>query len=300
MATVEHCLYCFETLSANLEQRTPMSLSEVEASWAAYPKGLESEELEEEEEEETSTSEPEDASQAKRPKARNLLLQRLTGRKSDSSGISTPSDSSSSLEPSTTATTPGSSTNSFTPVGVGRHTSQRSSVISEIPLFITWNTVSKTSNQRFLRGCIGTFEEQPLATGLSSYALTSALHDHRFSPVTLNELSSLEVAVTLLTDFETAKDPLDWELGVHGIKISFYARNRRFGACYLPDVAVEQGWDKEETVVSAMRKAGWGGRKEKWRDVGDFKVTRFQGMAESVGYDEFQKWREWVASGEKK
>ena len=93
---------------------------------------------------------------------------------------------------------------------------------------------------------------------------------------------------------------MDWELGVHGIRISFYARNKRYGACYLPDVAVEQGWDKEETVVSLMRKAGWGGRREKWSEVGDLKVVRFQGMCESVGYEEFKQWREWVEAGEKK
>jgi AMMECR1 domain-containing protein len=115
----------------------------------------------------------------------------------------------------------------------------------------------------------------------------------------LRELPSLEVSVTLLTDFEDAKDAMDWELGVHGIRISFYAKNRRYGACYLPDVAVEQGWDKEETIVSLMRKAGWGGRKEKWSEVGDLKVVRFQGAAESVGYDEFKAWRDWVTNEKK-
>lgn len=206
---------------------------------------------------------------------------------------------------------------------------------------VTWNTVSPTSHSRHLRGCIGTFETQPLAAGLSSYALHSALQDHRFSPITKGELPGLEVSVTLLTDFETCKGAMDWELGVHGIRISFYAKNRRFvcfflsfpiptpplslishsqdlkdkdknssersgivllanhtlpsfGACYLPDVAVEQGWDKEETLISLMRKAGWGGKKEKWAEVGDMTVTRFQGAAESVGWEEFKAWKTWV------
>jgi len=64
----------------------------------------------------------------------------------------------------------------------------------------------------------------------------------------------------------------------------------------LPDVAVEQGWGKEETVVSAMRKAGWGGRREKWREVGDLKVVRFQGYKESVGWSEYARFREWVVT----
>ena len=92
---------------------------------------------------------------------------------------------------------------------------------------------------------------------------------------------------------------MDWEVGVHGIRISFYARNKRYGACYLPDVAVEQGWDKEETILSLMRKAGWGGRTEKWREVGDMKVVRFQGAAESVGWEEYKLWKEWVEKGKK-
>ena len=120
-----------------------------------------------------------------------------------------------------------------------RHTSQRhGSTLTESPLFVTWNTVSPRSGTRSLRGCIGTFESLPLSSGLSSYALTSALSDHRFSPITKDELGTLEASVTLLTDFETASDAMDWEVGVHGVRISFFARNKRFGACYLPDVAV--------------------------------------------------------------
>mgnify|MGYP001583281788 FL=1 len=39
MATVAHCLYCFDALAANLEDRTPMALSAIEESWPDYPKG---------------------------------------------------------------------------------------------------------------------------------------------------------------------------------------------------------------------------------------------------------------------
>jgi uncharacterized protein (TIGR00296 family) len=156
--------------------------------------------------------------------------------------------------------------------------------------------VSPRSGSRNLRGCIGTFEALPLEHGLSSYALTSALEDYRFSPIPLSELPTLEVSVTLLTDFETAKDPMDWEIGVHGVRLSFYSKNRRYGSCYLPDVAPEQGWDKEETIISLMRKAGWGGKKEKWQDVDHMKTVRFQGMAETVGFEEYRRWREWVKS----
>lgn len=275
MATVEHCLYCFEALSSVLEHHSPMTLPQVEASWASYQKGLQEED--EDDEEVTNSSVPSKANVS----LRNPALDRLSAR--SSSSLSTPSSSSSSsLEPSTTATTPDLST----------HSLPAADPDAEYPLFITWNTIRPGSHSRSLRGCIGTFEAQPLSDGLSSYALTSALQDHRFSPISASELPSLEVAVTLLTDFEDAADAMDWMLGVHGIRISFHARGRRYGACYLPDVAVEQGWDKEETIVSLMRKAGWSGRKEKWAEVADLKVVKFQGLAESLEYGEYRKWKQ--------
>ena len=44
--------------------------------------------------------------------------------------------------------------------------------VDEFPLFVTWNTISRSGN-RSLRGCIGTFESQKIEDGLRSYALTS-------------------------------------------------------------------------------------------------------------------------------
>lgn len=253
MATVEHCLYCFESLAANLEKRKPLTLSEIQSSYSSY---------------QTSSSDIPVSSLS----LKNPLLAHLSP-----SGSSTPSSASSSSVEQSTDTANSSST---------------SLNLDESPLFVTWNTVD--SDGHSLRGCIGTFEALPLADGLSSYALTSALHDTRFSPISLRELPSLSVSVTLLTNFEPAADELAWELGVHGIRISFVTKGRRYGACYLPDVAAEQGWTKEETMVSLMRKAGWGGKKDKWREVGDIKVIRFRGDALSLDYKEFKAWREWA------
>ncbi|RDW77297.1 AMMECR1-like protein [Coleophoma cylindrospora] len=298
MATVEHCLYCFEALAASLEKRSPMTLNQVQTSWAEYPKGLEhdAEADAAEEDEEDAVDSSAKATSLSSPALRNPALSQF----SSSSVPSSSSTSSMSLAPSTEASTPASSSDSFTPIGIGRRTSQRNESITESPLFVTWNTTSASSGFRNLRGCIGTFEAQELSSGLSSYALTSAFHDTRFSPIALRELPSLEVSVTLLTDFEQADDAMDWELGVHGLRISFYYRNRRHGSCYLPDVAPEQGWDKEETIISLMRKAGWGGKKDRWNEVGDLKVVRFQGKAESLDYAEFKAWRDWMEKEKEK
>ncbi|KDO44429.1 hypothetical protein CISIN_1g0281851mg, partial [Citrus sinensis] len=78
------------------------------------------------------------------------------------------------------------------------------------PLFVTWKKVVNGGEPR-LRGCIGTLEARCLINGFKDYALTSALKDRRFPPIQARELPSLECTVSILTDFETANNYLDWE-----------------------------------------------------------------------------------------
>lgn len=87
---------------------------------------------------------------------------------------------------------------------------------------------------------------------------------------------------------------MDWSVGTHGLRISFIHQGRRLGATYLPDVASEQGWSKDETIVSLMRKGGWNGRSSEWRGVRDLNVVRYQGMKASLDYTEFKEFRTWV------
>jgi AMME syndrome candidate gene 1 protein len=87
---------------------------------------------------------------------------------------------------------------------------------------------------------------------------------------------------------------MSWDIGTHGLRISFTYHSKRYGATYLPDVPVEQGWTKEETLISLMRKAGWGGRKDEWRKVADLKVIRYQGKKVAVDYSAWVEWKEWV------
>ena len=55
------------------------------------------------------------------------------------------------------------------------------------PFFVTWSYQSDNE----LRGCIGTFEEEPLYQTLAEFALLAALEDDRFEPVTSVELPYL-------------------------------------------------------------------------------------------------------------
>jgi|UniRef100_A0AC35GQK1 uncharacterized protein (TIGR00296 family) len=129
-------------------------------------------------------------------------------------------------------------------------------VNDKVPIFITW----KKASNHHLRGCIGTFSRDlPLRNGLLDYAKTSAFHDSRFQPISLNEVSSLQCGVSLLIEFEKARNYLDWDVGIHGIRIEFYYNGRRLSAVYLPEVAVEQGWNQIDTVDHLMRKGGYEG-----------------------------------------
>ncbi|CEP10080.1 hypothetical protein [Parasitella parasitica] len=144
------------------------------------------------------------------------------------------------------------------------------------PLFVTWH--KKTQNDDLqLRGCIGNFNPMPLQTGLSKYALISALEDPRFPPITLSEIPLLTCAVSLLTDFEKAKDYLDWEVGTHGIWIEFIQTNgKRETATYLPEVMIEQNWTKKQAIRSLLKKGNYTGEITENYCLNSIILTRYQ------------------------
>ena len=58
---------------------------------------------------------------------------------------------------------------------------------------------------------------------------------------------------------------------------------------------MEQGWNQEETLVSLMRKAGWGGRSRDFGDmVGKLSVTRYEGKKATLDHPEWKEWRQWA------
>ncbi|XP_016350396.1 AMME syndrome candidate gene 1 protein [Sinocyclocheilus anshuiensis] len=151
------------------------------------------------------------------------------------------------------------------------------------PLFVTW----KIGRDKRLRGCIGTFSAMNLHSGLREYTLTSALKDSRFPPMTRDELPRLFCSVSLLTNFEDVGDYLDWEVGVHGIRIEFFnEKGSKRTATYLPEVAKEQGWDHIQTIDSLLRKGGY-----KAPITNDFrktiKLTRYRSEKMTMSYAEY-------------
>ncbi len=158
----------------------------------------------------------------------------------------------------------------------------------ECPIFVTWDKQNSPLSNWQLRGCIGTLGPRLLVDAVGEYALISALQDRRFSPITLQEISSLRVSVSLLIQYELCDDTHDWTVGVHGIMIKFSVAGRSYSATYLPEVAKEQKWTIEQTVASLVQKAGYHGTltPELLRNI---HCTRYQSSKCRVTFAEYME-----------
>mgnify|MGYP001818527198 CR=1 FL=1 len=104
-----------------------------------------------------------------------------------------------------------------------------------------------------LRGCIGTIGPgKPLYRAVLENGVNAAVNDRRFHPVAPEELEALEVEVSVLSPPAPIASPGQFRVGEHGIILEKDGRR----AVFLPEVAVEQGWGREETLRHLARKAG--------------------------------------------
>ena len=114
-----------------------------------------------------------------------------------------------------------------------------------------------------LRGCIGHFgEDVPLYEIVAVMARAAAFEDPRFHPLRREELSEVDIEISVLTPMRRIKSLDEFKLHRHGI----YIRKGRRSGTFLPQVADEVNWTKEEFVAHCSRdKAGlgWDG----WRDA---------------------------------
>jgi len=112
-----------------------------------------------------------------------------------------------------------------------------------------------------LRGCIGRFDsDEPLYKVVQDMAIASSTQDYRFPPVDADEIPGLEIEISVLTPMRKINSIDEIEMGKHGIYIKKGSRSGTF----LPQVAAETGWSKEEFLGHcAQDKAqiGWDGWK---------------------------------------
>ncbi len=108
-----------------------------------------------------------------------------------------------------------------------------------------------------LRGCIGQIiARHALAVAVRDAAVSAAVRDHRFSPVTRDELKELHIEISVLSPMEPVASYTDIKVGKHGVMV---VRGRRNGV-YLPQVAPEQGWNREQMLENlCSHKAGLAG-----------------------------------------
>ncbi len=104
-----------------------------------------------------------------------------------------------------------------------------------------------------LRGCIGEIPStRPLVEVVQDHAADAAFRDPRFSPLTREEFENVHIDISALTPPRQVGGAQDIVLGRDGV---FLIKGMR-RAVYLPQVAVEQGWDLDQTLSSLARKAG--------------------------------------------
>lgn len=109
-------------------------------------------------------------------------------------------------------------------------------------------------NEGELRGCIGDIVAmKPLFLSAAENAYQASL-DPRFeeNPVKRDEVPDLQIEISVLTPMRRLVNPGDVRVGTDGLLI---VRGRNAGVL-LPQVPVEEGWDREQFLAAACLKAG--------------------------------------------
>ena len=121
-------------------------------------------------------------------------------------------------------------------------------------------TLKKQGN---LRGCIGRMiPDRPLAVLVSMMAIQAAFEDPRFRPVTIDEMPKLSIEISVLTQMQPVSGPEKIEVGRDGVLF----QKGRSSAVFLPQVAPEQGWGRDEMLCNLCEKAGL--QADAWKEGG--------------------------------
>jgi AmmeMemoRadiSam system protein A len=114
-----------------------------------------------------------------------------------------------------------------------------------------------------LRGCIGIVEAiKPLWQTVREMAVASAFQDPRFPPLEKNEYDEIDIEISAMSPLKKVDSVDEIEVGKHGIIIK---RGFQQGLL-LPQVAMEQRWDRDTFLQHTCYKAGLRG--ECWKKKG--------------------------------
>jgi AmmeMemoRadiSam system protein B/AmmeMemoRadiSam system protein A len=103
-----------------------------------------------------------------------------------------------------------------------------------------------------LRGCIGHLRADiPLYQVVQQMAVQAATMDPRFPPLTIEELDEITIEISILSPFQRVTDLEEIQLGTHGLQVY---KDGQTGLL-LPQVPVEQGWNREAFYQNLCLKA---------------------------------------------
>jgi AmmeMemoRadiSam system protein B/AmmeMemoRadiSam system protein A len=124
-----------------------------------------------------------------------------------------------------------------------------------------------------LRGCIGRFvTSEPLYKTVMDMTVAAATQDYRFPPVEKEELDKIDIEISVLTPLKRINSVDEIVLGRDGI---YMIKGNRHGT-FLPQVATETGWNKEEFLGHCARdKAGIGWEGWKTADLYIYQAVVF-------------------------
>ncbi len=104
-----------------------------------------------------------------------------------------------------------------------------------------------------LRGCIGNLRgNMPLYRAVQEMTISAATSDPRFPPLTLEELDQISIEISVLSPLRRITDINAIEVGTHGLLIHQAGRQ----GVLLPQVAIEEGWDRLTFLENLCLKAG--------------------------------------------
>lgn len=114
-----------------------------------------------------------------------------------------------------------------------------------------------------LRGCIGYIEGiKNIPDTIKEMALSSAFRDPRFRPLSKAEYMDIDIEISVLSPIEKVNDINDVVVGRDGL-IMTKGFNR---GLLLPQVPLEQGWDRDTFLTHTCYKAGLPG--DTWKKGG--------------------------------
>ena len=104
-----------------------------------------------------------------------------------------------------------------------------------------------------LRGCIGNFvSDKPLYLEVTQMAVAAATTDPRFYAMSIDDIGNYSLDISILSPLQKIDDIMQVEVGTHGI----YLEKDSSRGVLLPQVATEQGWNRQNFIEQTCVKAG--------------------------------------------